>query len=173
MVLLQAGEGVLILLDGRFELFDIFGASLSEGGLSLSIALLALLGRGIDLTASPCQSTVHARQMFRHGLRCTHRLPPTFALLRLGWLVWSGIVRGIRRGRRLDRAWRAFMHPGGNVDLAGRGHDVVVVGGVGSDHVMTHLQVPGQQRRCPNAVRASNKAELEGQPIRPSWRLIS
>lgn len=49
MTLLESAQRVFILLDRCLELLDILGATFSERGLRLSIALLALLGRGVDL----------------------------------------------------------------------------------------------------------------------------
>lgn len=51
MALLQVLQGVFMVLDGGLELLDVLGASLAEGGLSLAVALLALLGGGVDLWA--------------------------------------------------------------------------------------------------------------------------
>ena len=42
MALLQAGQVLLMLLDGGFELFDVLGASLTESCLCLAVALLSL-----------------------------------------------------------------------------------------------------------------------------------
>ena len=49
MALLERGEGVVVLLDGGLELFDIFGATFTEGSLRLTVALLALFRRGVNL----------------------------------------------------------------------------------------------------------------------------
>ena len=49
MALLQALQRLLIALDGGLQLADILGATLPEGSLGLAVALLALLGGGIDL----------------------------------------------------------------------------------------------------------------------------
>lgn len=51
MALLQVLQGFLVVLDGAFELLDVLGAALAEGSLCLAIALFALLGGSIDLTA--------------------------------------------------------------------------------------------------------------------------
>jgi len=49
VALLQALECLFILLNGCLQLLDVFGPPLAEGRLGLSVALLALLRRGIDL----------------------------------------------------------------------------------------------------------------------------
>ena len=49
MTLLKSRQRLLILLDRRLKLLDILGPALSERSLRLSVALLALLRRGIDL----------------------------------------------------------------------------------------------------------------------------
>lgn len=49
VALLQALQRLLIVLNGSLQLLDILGPPLTEGGLCLSVALLALLRRGIDL----------------------------------------------------------------------------------------------------------------------------
>lgn len=49
MTLLERAESLFILLDRRFELLDVLGPAFSERGLSLSVALLAFLGRCVDL----------------------------------------------------------------------------------------------------------------------------
>jgi hypothetical protein len=49
MALLQTLELLFVMLNGRFELFDILCTPLSESSLSLAVALLTLFGRRIDL----------------------------------------------------------------------------------------------------------------------------
>lgn len=49
MALLEARKRFLILLDGGFQLLDVFCSSFSESGLRLSVSLLSLLGRSVDL----------------------------------------------------------------------------------------------------------------------------
>ena len=49
---LEAVEVGLMDADGLLELLDVFGASLTESGLSLTVALLTFLGGGIDLGGS-------------------------------------------------------------------------------------------------------------------------
>lgn len=49
MALLQGMKCVLMVLDGSLELLDVLGAPLTECSLSLSIPLLALFRRSIDL----------------------------------------------------------------------------------------------------------------------------
>ena len=49
---LQAVEVRLMDADGLLQLFNVFGATLTEGCLGLTVALLALLGSGIDLINS-------------------------------------------------------------------------------------------------------------------------
>lgn len=49
VAVLQALQGVFMLLDGSFELLDILGPPLPEGCLSLAVPLLPLLGRCIYL----------------------------------------------------------------------------------------------------------------------------
>lgn len=49
MTLLQALQGILMLLDGGLQLLDVLGPPLAKGGLGLTIPLLPLLGGGIDL----------------------------------------------------------------------------------------------------------------------------
>jgi hypothetical protein len=50
VALLEVLERLLLVLNGALELFDILGPTFTEGRLGLAVALLALLGRGIDLT---------------------------------------------------------------------------------------------------------------------------
>ena len=49
MALLQSVKSLVTMLDARLELLDVLGAALTEGRLGLSVALLPLLRRGIDL----------------------------------------------------------------------------------------------------------------------------
>lgn len=49
---LQAVEVRLMDADGLLQLLNVFGATLTEGCLGLTVALLALLGSGIDLINS-------------------------------------------------------------------------------------------------------------------------
>ena len=49
---LKAVKVRLMDSDGLFQLFDVFGATLSESRLSLPVPLLALLGGGVDLETS-------------------------------------------------------------------------------------------------------------------------
>lgn len=46
---LQVMEVRLMNADSFLELLDVLGSSLTEGSLGLSVSLLALLGRGVDL----------------------------------------------------------------------------------------------------------------------------
>lgn len=46
---LEVVEVGLVDANGLLELLDVFRATFSEGGLSLAVPLLSLLGRGIDL----------------------------------------------------------------------------------------------------------------------------
>lgn len=48
---IEIGQCLLLDADGLFELLDVLGAPLSEGSLCLPVALLPLLGRGINLLA--------------------------------------------------------------------------------------------------------------------------
>jgi hypothetical protein len=52
VTVLQVLQGIFMPLDGGLELLDIFSAALAEGSLSLSVALLALFGGGIDRLAA-------------------------------------------------------------------------------------------------------------------------
>lgn len=45
---LEVVQVLLVDADGFLELFDVLGAAFAEGGLRLSVALLALFGRRID-----------------------------------------------------------------------------------------------------------------------------
>lgn len=49
MTLLQTLQRIFIAFDGSLELTDILGPSLTEGSLRLSVTLLTLFRRGIDL----------------------------------------------------------------------------------------------------------------------------
>lgn len=49
VALLQARQGVFVLLDSGFKLLDILSATLAKGSLRLPVALLALFGSRIDL----------------------------------------------------------------------------------------------------------------------------
>ncbi len=49
MALLQALQRIFMLLDGGFELLDVFGPPLTESSLGLAVALLPLLGRCVYL----------------------------------------------------------------------------------------------------------------------------
>jgi hypothetical protein len=49
VILLQGLQSLFIPLDGRLQLTDVLGATLSKGGLGLTIALLPFLGGSIDL----------------------------------------------------------------------------------------------------------------------------
>ena len=51
MTLLEVREGFLILLDGCFELLDIFGPAFTERSLGLPVPLFSLFGSSIDLAA--------------------------------------------------------------------------------------------------------------------------
>lgn len=50
VALLERRERVLILLDGRLELFNVLGASFTKSSLGLTIALLAFFRGGVDLS---------------------------------------------------------------------------------------------------------------------------
>lgn len=52
MTLLQITKRIFILLDIRFELLDVLGTAFSESGLRLSVALLSLFRRCINLVMS-------------------------------------------------------------------------------------------------------------------------
>jgi len=84
---LQVLERLLMLLDGRLELFDVFGAAFTESGLGLAIALFAFLGGGIDLASS-------GQQCFGHWER------------RKGWGVeLGGQLTGLRPPLRFCCCW--------------------------------------------------------------------
>jgi hypothetical protein len=51
VTVLQALQLLLMVLNGALQLLDVLCAALAEGGLGLSVALLALLRRGVYLTA--------------------------------------------------------------------------------------------------------------------------
>ena len=51
MTVLQILQRLFVMLDGALELLDVLCAAFTKGGLRLSIALLALLRGGINLTA--------------------------------------------------------------------------------------------------------------------------
>ena len=48
---LQGLQSVFMMLDRRLQLLDVLGPSLPEGGLRLTVPLLSLFGRRIDLQA--------------------------------------------------------------------------------------------------------------------------
>ena len=115
MALLEARQSILILLDGRFELFDILRAAFTESCLRLSIPLFAFFRCGVYLDKSvprPCQGRVSR----------PYRLPSTFSLLRLrGFLrrlgarfsFWGRLDgAGSAIARRLDLALgsHVFLH---------------------------------------------------------------
>jgi hypothetical protein len=50
---LEVSEVLLMSADGLFELLDVLGSPLSEGGLSLTVPLLPLFRRCIDRLAPP------------------------------------------------------------------------------------------------------------------------
>lgn len=91
--------------DGLLQLLDVLGASLSEGCLGLTVALLALLGSGIDLVqrlACVCEELV--------GWNGAYRLATS---LSFGLFRVLGIVMGrssLRLGRRLNRLRRGVSH---------------------------------------------------------------
>lgn len=49
VTILQVLQRLLMMLDGALQLLDVLCAALTESGLGLAIALLALFGSGIDL----------------------------------------------------------------------------------------------------------------------------
>jgi hypothetical protein len=51
VAVLQVLQRVFMVLNGALQLLDVLCATLTEGGLRLSVALFALFGRGIDLRA--------------------------------------------------------------------------------------------------------------------------
>lgn len=59
MALLETSERFLILLDGCLQLLDVLRPSFPKGGLCLSIPLLSLLGRCVDL-AKTSASILHS-----------------------------------------------------------------------------------------------------------------
>lgn len=59
MTLLQALQGLLVMLDGRLQLPNVFGSTLPKGSLGLSIALFALFGGGIDLDGNDINNHKH------------------------------------------------------------------------------------------------------------------
>ena len=89
MTLLKRLQRLLVMLDGVLQLFDVLGPPLPECGLSLTVALLALLRRGIDLDtvslAGPSGPTT-ASDAKGTGSGLTGFRPP--------FLFWTGAASG-------------------------------------------------------------------------------
>ena len=87
MTLLQTLQGILMLLDGCLELLDVLCPPLTKGGLSLTVALLPLLGCCVDLIIhEPMSSGTNVGAP-------TGFLPPfLFCTCAVSWvpLYWSG-----------------------------------------------------------------------------------
>lgn len=66
-----------MLLDGRFQLFDVFCSALPECRLGLTVSLLSFLGSGIDLEIDSASSQ-------DPGPSIPYWLSSAFALLNLG-----------------------------------------------------------------------------------------
>ena len=88
VALLESLERILMMLDGRFELLDVFCSSLTECCLRLAISLLALLRSGIYLDCGqPYMDTDNFKSR-------TYRLPSSFAF----W-CWGRILTWLLRVR--------------------------------------------------------------------------
>lgn len=73
MTLLKRLQGLLVMLDRVLQLFDVLGPPLPECGLSLTIALLALLRRRID-RLSTALSLLDGRRVGRRRSSLSIRL---------------------------------------------------------------------------------------------------
>lgn len=67
MTLLESRQRLLILLDRRLKLLDVLGPALSEGSLRLSVALLTLFRRSVDLVT-------HQYLLYAQNIQCTQRI---------------------------------------------------------------------------------------------------
>lgn len=129
MALLQALQRLLIALDGGLQLADILGATLPEGSLGLAVALLALLGGGIDLNRDDQSglftiiTAMHARGWRECGapdycisckmLRTGFRPPFRFCVWAASW------VKGSTSGSGVDTV--ELIEPSGNGSDLGTG----------------------------------------------------
>lgn len=71
LTLLETLDGVLHVLDVRFELFDVLSATFTESGLRAPISLLPLLRRSIKLTSSLAIAVARGDEML-HSRACGH-----------------------------------------------------------------------------------------------------
>lgn len=118
MTLLKSRQGLFILLDGGLQLLDVFGASLTERCLGLTVALLTFLGGGIYLPEISHDMEYKGCESFES----THWFPPAFAFLGLSGFLGSWFGTRVLLWRGFDRAGSTVRR---SLDL-GRGSHIAL-----------------------------------------------